>query len=190
VVIAPFDGVITLRNVDVGALVVSGNTLLYRIAQTAMLRTYVNVPQANADSIRTGQSASITVSNLPGRRFPGTVAHAASALDPTSRTMLVEIDVPNKDGALFPGRYAQVDLLGARSEPPLLIPAEALIYRAEGTQVAVVRPDGTIHLQKVTVGRDYGDKMEISQGVREGETIVASPTDATREGMKIEAALK
>jgi RND family efflux transporter MFP subunit len=188
VVTAPFDGVITLRNVDVGALVVSGNTLLYRIAQTALLRTYVNVPQSNADSVRTGQSASITVSNLPGRRFPGTVAHVADALDPTSRTMLVEVDVPNKDGALFPGMYAQVDLLGARAEPPLLIPAEALIYRAEGTQVAVVSPDGTIHLQKVTVARDYGDKMEISQGVREGETIVASPTDATQEGMKIEVA--
>ena len=186
IVKAPFDGVITQRNVDVGALVASGNTLLYRIAQTGMLRTYVNVPQANANSVHQGQSAALTVSNLPGRRFAGKVARTASALDPTSRTMLVEIEVPNQDGSLFPGMYAQVDLLGSRGIPPVLISAEALIYRAEGTQVAVVRSDHTVHLQKVVVGRDYGDRLEISQGLQEGETIVANPGDIAQEGVKID----
>ena len=186
IVKAPFDGVITQRNVDVGALVASGNTLLYRIAQTGMLRTYVNVPQANASSVHQGQTAALTVSNLPGRRFPGKVARTASALDPTSRTMLVEVEVPNQDGALFPGMYAQVDLRGAEGRAPLLIPAEALIYRAEGTQVAVVRGDHTVHLQKVVIGRDYGDRLEISQGLQAGEQIVANPGDIAQEGVKID----
>ena len=106
---------ITLRNVDVGALVNAGNTLLFRIAQTGTLRTYVNVPQTNASSIRPGQAAQLSVSNLPGRRFTGTVARTANALDPTSRTMLVEVQVPNADGALLPGMYAQVDLSSARA---------------------------------------------------------------------------
>ena len=130
--------------------------------------------------------ARLTVSNLPGRRFAGKVARTASALDPTSRTMLVEVEVPNQDGSLFPGMYAQVDLLGSRGIPPVLISAEALIYRAEGTQVAVVRSDHTVHLQKIVVGRDYGDRLEISQGLQEGETIVANPGDIAQEGVKID----
>ncbi|HEY7334518.1 MAG TPA: efflux RND transporter periplasmic adaptor subunit [Bryobacteraceae bacterium] len=183
---APFDGVVTQRNVDVGALVASGNTLLYRIAQIQTLRAYVNVPQENANTVHQGQAATLAVSNLPGRRFSGTVTRTASALDPTSRTMLAEVDVPNSDGSLFPGMYAQVDLLGARGTPPLLIPAEALIYRAEGTQVAVIGPDGVVHLKKVAVGRDYGDKLEIAQGLEEGETIVANPGDTAQEGVKVD----
>ena len=107
---APFDGVITLRNVDVGALVSTGSTLLYRIAQTRTLRTYVNVPQASVNSVHVGQPATLTVSHLPGRTFRGTVVRTANALDPATRTMLVEVDVPNADGALFPGTYAEVDL--------------------------------------------------------------------------------
>src|SRR5262249_47352403 len=107
---APFEGVITLRNVDVGALVSTGNTLLYRIAQTGNLRTFVNVPQADAGSIHVGQTAALTVSNFPGREFRGTVTRAANALDPASRTMLVEIDVPNPEGTLLPGTYSEVNL--------------------------------------------------------------------------------
>ena len=107
VVKAPFDGVITLRNVDAGALVNAGSTLLFRIAQTGTLRTYVNVPQANASSVRPGQTARLSVSNLPGRQFTGTVARTANALDPASRTLLVEVHVPNPDGALLPGMYAR-----------------------------------------------------------------------------------
>ena len=184
IVKAPFDGVITVRNVDLGALVSTGNTLLYRIAQTGTLRMYVNVPQVNASSIHAGQAAQLTLSNFPGRRFLGTVAHTASALDPSSRTMLVDVTVPNSDGVLFPGMYAEVDLSSARSNPPLLIPALALIVRSDGAQVAVVQADGVVHLQKVEIGRDYGDRVEIVQGVAEGTTILAAPGDA-KEGAKI-----
>jgi RND family efflux transporter MFP subunit len=185
VVKAPFDGVITLRNVDVGALVSTGTTLLYRIAQIGTLRTYVNVPQDNANSIHLGQPAQLMLSNFPGRRFSGKVARTASSLDPSSRTMLVEVDVPNTDGALFPGMYADVDLSGARPSPPLLVPAGALIIRANGAQVAQVDADGIVHLRKITAGRDYGDRVEIVQGVEEGATIVTAPGDAAQEGAKI-----
>ncbi len=182
---APFDGVITLRNVDVGALVGTGNTLLYRIAQIGTLRTYVNVPQASVNAVHVGQPAALTVSHLPGRTFRGTVARTANALDPASRTMLVEVDVPNADGALFPGTYAEVDLSGARPNPPLVVPATAILFRTDGAQVAVVPPDQIVHLQKITVGRDFGDRVEILQGVSEGTMIVAAPGDAAREGARI-----
>src|SRR5580765_6051871 len=149
IVKAPFAGVITLRNVDVGALVGTGSTLLYRIAQIGTLRTYVNVPQASVNAIHVGQPAELTVSHLPGRTFRGTVARMANALDPATRTMLVEVDVANADGALFPGVYANVDLSGSRPNPPLVVPAAAILFRRDGAQVAIVQPDRTVHLQKV-----------------------------------------
>jgi RND family efflux transporter MFP subunit len=186
VVKAPFDGIVTLRNVDVGALVNAGSTMLYRIAQMNVLRTYVNVPQSNADSIHTGQTAQLTVSNLPGRKFSGTVARTANALDPNSRTMLVEVQVQNHDGVLLPGMYALVDLSSARTNPPVLLPGDALIVRADGTEVAVVRPDHTIHLQKIQVGRDYGDKLEVVSGLEPGTLVIANPSDTVREGVKVD----
>lgn len=185
IVKAPFDGVVILRNVDVGALVSTGTTLLYRIAQTETLRTYVNVPQDNANAIHVGQPARLTLSNFPGRLFHGTVARTAKALDPSSRTMLVEVDVPNGDGLLFPGMYAEVDLSGARQNVPLMVPASALIIRSDGAQIAVVTPEGIVHLRKIAIGRDYGDRVEIAQGVEEGATILAAPGDAAQEGAKI-----
>jgi len=185
VVKAPFDGVITLRNVDVGALVSTGTTLLYRIAQTETLRTYVNVPQDNANSVHAGQPAHLTLSNFPGRRFPGAIARTANALDPASRTMLVEVDVPNPSGVLFPGMYAEVDLGNARPNPPLLVPARALIIRSDGAQLAVVQKDGIVHLQKIAIGRDYGDRVEVVQGVEEGTTILAAPGEIAQDGVKI-----
>jgi len=185
VVRAPFDGVITLRNVDVGALVGTGTTLLYRIAQTAELRTYVNVSQADANSIHVGQTAVLTVSNFPGRLFHGTVTRMANALDPASRTMLVEVDVPNPQGTLLPGTYTEVALSGSHPNPPPVVPAAAVIFRTDGAQVAMVQPDGTVHLQKIVVGRDYGDRVEILQGLAGGATIVSAPGDAAREGAKI-----
>lgn len=186
VVKAPFDGVITLRNLDAGALVNAGNTLLFRIAQTGTLRTYVNVPQASAGFIRPGQTAHLRVSNLPGREFTGAVARTANALDPNSRTLLVEVHVPNADGALLPGMYAQVDLSSTRAHPPMLIPSEALIVRADGARVALVRPDHTVHLQPIQIGRDYGDRLEVSGGLQEGDTIIPNPGDAAREGLKVD----
>jgi RND family efflux transporter MFP subunit len=181
---APFTGVITLRNVDIGALVTAGATLMFRIAQTDTLRTYVNVPQTNASSVRLGQPARLTVSNLPGRQFTGVVARTANALDPGSRTLLVEIHVPNPDGALLPGLYAQVSLISSRTHAPMLVPSDALIVRGEGTNVAVVREDNTVHLQKVEVGRDYGDRLEVVSGLQEGDRIIPNPGDA-QEGLKV-----
>jgi len=186
VVKAPFDGIITLRNVDVGALVNAGSTMLFRIAQSGTVRTYVNVPQSNASSIRPGQTARLHVSNLPGRFFTGSVARTANSLDPTSRTMLVEVHVPNPDGALMPGMYAQVDLSSARADPPLLVPSDTLIVRADGTRIAVLRPDHTVHLQQIELGRDYGDRLEVVSGLQEGDTIITNPGDFAREGLKVD----
>jgi RND family efflux transporter MFP subunit len=183
---APFAGIITLRNVDVGALVNTGTTMLFRIAQTGTLRVYVNVPQTHANSIRSGQPAQLTVANLPGRHFVGTVARTANSLDPSSRTMLVEVHVPNADGALFPGMYAQVDLSSARANPPLTVPSDALIMQPGGSTVAVMRQDHTVHLQKIEVGRDYGDRLEVVNGLHDGDTIIPNPGDIAREGLKID----
>lgn len=187
VVRAPFDGVITLRNVDAGALVTAGNTLLYRIAQLGTLRTYLNVPQNYASSVRSGQAAILTVSNLPGRTFKGAVARTSSSLDPSSRTLLVEVHLPNPNNELLPGMYADVELTEVRAEPPLVVPSEALILRAEGAQVAVVTSDRIVHLQKIQPGRDYGDRLEVVSGLNEGDMVIANPGDAAREGMKVDA---
>jgi RND family efflux transporter MFP subunit len=183
---APFDGVITLRNVDVGALVTAGNTLLFRVAQVATLRIYLNVPQSNASDVRTGRTARVSVSNLPGREFTGVVARTANSLDPASRTLLVEVQVPNADGALMPGMYARVDLIGASANAPLRIPSDALIVRAEGTEVALVRDGHTVHLQKIEVGRDYGDHIDVIGGLSEGQSIIANPGDVVREGLEVQ----
>ena len=185
VVRAPFAGVITQRNVDVGALVSTGSTLLYRIAQTEKLRTYINVPQSNVSAVHVGQAAALRLSNIPGRTFSGRVARMAQALDPENRTMLVEVDVPNADGALYAGSFADVELVGVRADPPIVVPASALVFRADGAQLAVVRADNTVHLQKVAVGRDYGDRLEILSGVTEGTTVISVAADTAREGAKI-----
>jgi RND family efflux transporter MFP subunit len=126
---------------------------------------------------------------LPGRQFTGTVARTASALDPNSRTLLVEVRVPNADRALLPGMYAQVDLSSARASPPLLIPSEALIVRADGNRVALVQADHTIHFQTIQIGRDYGDRLEVNGGLSDGDTIIPNPGDVAREGLKIEPVL-
>jgi RND family efflux transporter MFP subunit len=184
VVKAPFAGVITLRNVDVGALVTTGTTLLYRIAQTDTLRAYVNVPQSNSSSIKVGQLARLSVSNLPGRFFTGTVARTANSLDPASRTLLVDVQVPNPDGSLLPGMYAEVDLNTIQADTPLLVPGDSLIVRADGTQVAVVGRDSIVRLKKVELGRDYGDRLEVVNGLEAGDKIIANPGDA-RDGLKV-----
>ncbi len=184
---APFDGVITQRNVDVGALVNSGSTLLYRVAQTGTLRTYVNVPQASSSTIHVGQNATLTVSNFPGRTFTGTVARTANSLDPSTRTLLVELHVVNTDGALLPGMYCQVQLSTPRDNPPLLIPTDSLIVRTGGTLVAVVRAaDHTIHLQPLVVGRDFGDRIEVISGLKEGDSIIPNPGDIAQENRKVD----
>jgi RND family efflux transporter MFP subunit len=182
---APFDGVITVRNVEAGALVSSGNTLLFRIAQTRVVRTYVNVPQAYAGSVREGQAARLSVTELPGREFTGTVARNAKALDPSSRTLLVEIHVPNTAGTLLPGMYARVDLVTGRKDSPLVIPSDAMIVRADGTSVATVH-DNKVRLRKIEVGRDYGDHIEVLRGLDEGDLVIQNPGDLARDGLTVE----
>lgn len=182
---APFAGVVTLRNVDVGALVNTGNTLLFRIAQTNLLRTFLNVPQSNASDVRVGQAADISTTELPDRKFRGTVTRTANALDPSSRTLLVEVQVPNPDGKLLPGMYVQVDLNLPRRDPPLIISADTLVVRPEGTLVAALDSNNVVHFQHVTVGRDLGDRIEVLSGLTEGQRAIVNPNDSVQEGVKV-----
>jgi RND family efflux transporter MFP subunit len=182
---APFAGVITLRNIDVGTLVTEGTTLLYRIAQTDRLRTYVNVPQADAGAIRVGQTARLAVSELPGREFAGTVTRTANAFDPATRTLLAEVQVANADGKLLPGMYADVTLASSRANPPLMIPGDTLLIRPDGPQVAIVDAAQTVHFQRVKLGRDYGNKIEVLSGLTSGQRLVVNPGDTVREGVKV-----
>ena len=182
---APFAGVITLRNVDSGVLVNEGNTMLFRMAQTDRLRTYLNVPQAEAQSVHTGQPASLTMPGMSGRKFNGAVARTASALDPSTRTLLVEVQVPNSSGELLPGEYALVDLSVPRADPPLLIPGDTLVVRSDGPQVAVVDPAGKVHFQLIQLGRDFGDRLEVLSGLAEGQQVAVNPSDAIREGVTV-----
>ena len=184
---APFAGVITVRNIDAGALVNEGNTLLFRIAQTDRLRTYLNVPQSDAESVRPGQKAKLIVADLNGRAFTGTVARTANALDPATRTLLVEVQVVNSGGSLMPGMYTQVDLSVPRKNPPLTIPADTLVVRADGPQVAVVDAAGKVHFTRVQLGRDLGDHLEALSGVDEGDRLAVNPGDVVREGAKVNA---
>jgi len=186
---APFAGVVTQRNVDVGALVTEGSTLLFRIAQMNVVRTYVNVPQGNADSVRVGQLAKITVPDLPGREFNGKVTRTAQSLDPATRTLLTEVQVGNASGVLLPGMYAQVDLTSPVDRPPLLIPGDTLVVRPDGTQVAMLMPDRTIHFQLIKLGRDYGDRVEVIAGLSPGQRVVVNPGDTVREGAKVNPVL-
>jgi RND family efflux transporter MFP subunit len=182
---APFDGVITLRNVDTGALVNEGSTLLFRVAQTGTLRTYINLPQSDADSVKPGQRAIISISEIAGRKFEGVVTRTSNALDPATRTLLTEVQVQNRDGRLMPGMFAQVDLTVPRKYPPLLIAGDTLVVRSDGPQVAVVQPDATVHFTRIQLGRDFGDRLEVLSGLQEGQRLAVNPSDEVREGVKV-----
>lgn len=157
-VYAPFDGVITVRNVDPGALISAGSTTgtseLFRLAQVDILRIFVYVPQTYAGDVHVAQETDVALRELPNRVFQGTVTRTAGAIDPTSRTLLTEVQVPNHDGALLSGAYVTVHFKIQRSNPPLLIPGTALLVGAQGVRVAVVQPDGTLHYQPIEIGRD------------------------------------
>ena len=185
---APFAGVITLRNVDTGALVNEGNTLLFRIAQVDRLRAYVNLPQSEAESVKVGQQATLTAPDLPGRKFAGTV-RTSNSLDPATRTLLVEVQVPNAERALMPGMYAQVSFSLERSSPPLTIRGDTLVVRADGPQTAVVDAAGKVHFARIQLGRDFGDRLEVLAGLEEGQQVVVNPSDAVREGAKVNPVL-
>ncbi|MBI4875573.1 MAG: efflux RND transporter periplasmic adaptor subunit [Acidobacteria bacterium] len=183
---APFAGVITLRNTDTGALITAGQTLLFRIAQTGILRAYLNVPQSYAEVVRAGGRAEVSVTEFPGRVFPATLARTANALDASSRTMLAELRIPNPGGVLMPGMYAQVRLTTARVARPVLAPGDTLVIRGGNPQVAVVR-GGVIHFQKIRIGRDFGRDVEVLDGLADGEVLVVNPGDDVREGGRVEA---
>lgn len=185
---APFSGVITERMTEVGSLVtpgVSQGQALFRIAKTDPIRVFVHVPQKYAPSVRRGQAAQVLIREYPGRKFSGKVTRRARALDPATRMMLTEIQVPNSDNALFPGMYAQVSIAMTSAEKVFLVPSTALVISASGTQVSVVGPDNTIHMQTVHVATDYGKEVAVDSGLRGDERIVTFPGERTGEGARV-----
>jgi RND family efflux transporter MFP subunit len=185
VVRAPFDGVITQRNVDDGALISATNTLLFRVAKNNVLRTYIDVPQINAPSIRVGDTADLSFVQHPGQVFHGKVTRTADSLNLNTRTLLTEVDIDNKDGLLLPGMYATVTFHVPRAVAAIMIPSEALVFRSNGTTVAVVDDHHIVTFRQVVVGHDYGASIEIISGLKAGEAIVVNPNDTTFEGARV-----
>jgi len=183
-VVAPFDGVITQRNIDNGSLVTSGSTFMFTLMHPNVIRTQVFVPQDQAFGLAPGVDAVVRVPEIPGRSFPGKVTRIASALQPGSRTLLTEIDVPNPDGALDPGIYCTVELFIPRKTPSMIIPADAVVFDQNGLHVAVVE-NGTAHLQKITIARDFGTEVEVHDGVRPGDQVILNPMVNLAEGSKV-----
>jgi RND family efflux transporter MFP subunit len=187
-VVAPFDGVISARNINVGALVTAGNgsnQQLFRITQSDPLRVTVGVPQAFANVVKVGSEATLAVKELRGRTFVGKVARTAGAIDPATRTLTVEVEVPNGDHALLPGTYGDVVFDVSGVEPPLTIPVTALSFTGSGTQVAVVGSDGTIRMAPIVVGDDYGNEIGVSSGLVESDLVVVRPDDRTAPGERV-----
>lgn len=191
-IVAPFTGVITVRNVDPGALVTADNPSetreLFHIMQTNPLRVFVNVPQVNAMTIAPGQTAIVYRQEDPLRLFSGTVTRTANALDPNTRTLLTEVDVPNPDDALRPGMYLRVKFVSNRSTPSVLIPGAAVVTRNNGPEIALLGDNNIVRYRKVQLGRDYGAEMEVVTGLNGSETVVVHPGDALKEGQKVEPA--
>jgi RND family efflux transporter MFP subunit len=188
-VTAPFAGVITRRNVDTGDLIDSSGKTLFVLTQMDPLRVYVNVPQSYAQLVKPGQKVVVTQSELRGQSFPGEVARTAGSIDAASRTMQVEINLRNRDGALLPGAYVQV-ALPLVSNPTLVAPTGVLLFRGEGTRVAVVDSSGRIRLRPVTLGRNLGESIEILDGIGARDQLVVNPSDSLAEGdaVKVNAA--
>jgi multidrug efflux pump subunit AcrA (membrane-fusion protein) len=201
---APFDGVITARKIDVGDLVTASgagsaspgsapsqsNTPsqeLFRVAQTKTLRVYVNIPENYSDEIVPGISATLEMASSPGQKVTGTLARTSQSIDPNSLTLLAEVDVPNPDGKLLPGGFAQVHFDITTAHPPLVIPGNALIFRAQGTQVGIVDPEtSAVHLQDIKIGRDFGTKLEVVEGLKEDDFVILNPSDSLANGAKVQ----
>jgi RND family efflux transporter MFP subunit len=195
-VTAPFDGIVTLRNIDTGALITNGTTLLFRVAQVNRLRTYISVPQPQAPGVKVGETAELTSPEFGARRFTGMVTRTAGALDPTTRTLLTEVQLSNAKGDLRPGMFMNVRLENTRPNPPLLVPGDALIVNEKGAQVGVLtdaregqdrKLEGSIQLRRVSPGRDYGAATEIIAGLEPGDLVVVNPNDNVRDGAKVRA---
>ncbi len=187
-VVAPFDGIITSRPTEVGQMVTASTAQgqsLFRIAKVDPIRVFVHVPQATAPSVRVGEETKLAIREYPGRTFVGKVTRMARALDPATRTMLTEIQVPNPDRALFPGMYAQVTIPTAGVESALLVPSTALIVSSKGTQVAVVDAGNRLHLKNVDVDTDYGTEVAITSGLTGEERVVVNPGERIGEGVPV-----
>jgi membrane fusion protein, multidrug efflux system len=186
---APISGVITRRNTDVGALITAGSAgqgrELFDIAQVDPLRVFVSVPQTNAPSIRAGLPAYIELREYPGQKFNGKIVRTADSIDPATRTLLTEIDVPNPDGRLLPGSYAEVHFAVPVLVTRMSIPVNTLLFRPEGPRVGVVGSDHKIHLKAVTIGRDFGTKVEILGGLDPNDQLVVNPADSLEDGQEV-----
>jgi RND family efflux transporter MFP subunit len=192
-VLAPFDGVVTQRNTDIGALINAGQgpgAALFHVADTHRLRIYVSVPQPYASSIRPGMSADLVFAEHPDKRYPATVAFTAQALDPASRTLQVELQVDNLQHELFPGAYAQVHFNLAAAAPTLRVPANAVLFRAQGLLIAAVGGDHRVRLKSIAAGRDFGSSIEILDGINAADDIVVNPPDSLADGALVRAVAK
>ena len=185
-VVAPFDGVVTRRNIDVGDLVNAGNggagQALFSVAQVDPLRLYVYVPQAYAPQVKVGDTVRVTLAEHVGEQYLGSVARTARAIDTATRTMQVEIRVPNPDGALITGSYVQVTLPVNVDSKALVVPTNVLLFRPDGTRIALVDADGHVHLTLVRLGTDFGDRVEVLSGLAASDRIVLNPADSLADG--------
>ena len=187
-VVAPFDGVVTARRTDVGALINAGSGIgpeLFQIADTSKLRIYVQVPQAYVPMVKTGMTANLHFVEFPGRDFPATVSTTADAIEPTARTLLVELLVDNSKHELLPGGYTEAHLTVTPSATIARLPINTLLFRAEGLRVAKIDGAGHVSLVPVALGRDYGTEVEVVSGVSPGESVVLNPPDSLHEGQEV-----
>src|SRR3984957_10577423 len=191
-VYAPFTGVLTKRNVDPGALINAGagaaGRELFDIARVDPLRVYTSVPQAYAPYIKVGAKTYVTLQEFPGQKFLATVARTAESIDPTTRTLLTEVDVPNKDGRLLPGSFGEVHFAVGSGVNKVTIPVNTMLFRAEGPRVAIVGRDNKVELRPINIGRDYGTSLEILGGVSPSDQIVVNPSDSLEEGQPVNVA--
>lgn len=188
-VTAPFAGTITARDTDVGQLITAGSgRALFRLAQTDPLRVYVHVPQTLSHEVQAGQGAQLIISELPGRTFEAKVVRTAGAMDPNSRTLLAELQVDNPKNEILAGSYAQVrfdDILG---DPTLTLPANTLLFRSEGMQVGVVDESGKVEVRTIKLGRDFGQTVEVVEGINAGDRVIVNPPDSITSGMTVHVA--
>ena len=187
---APFEGVVTARNTDIGDLINSGSsggvkTDLFHIAQPGKLRVYVNVPEEYSQGIKTGMTAELALAEFPGRRFQGKMVRTADAINMTTRTLLIEIDVDNPTGTLLTGSYAEVHLKVPTQASTYLLPVNALIFRSEGLQVGIVK-DGKVALTTVTPGHDFGNKIEVVSGLKANDQVIINPPDSIVSGQVVQ----
>ena len=186
IVRAPFNGIVTARNTDIGDYIASGSgSQLFRMQQTSPLRVYVNVPQIFAQMVKVGIEGDLTLDEFPGRKFLGHVTNTARTIDPTSRTLLTELQVPNETGELFPGAYALIMLHVNDNTGILTIPSDALLFRSEGAAVGVVDADSKVEIRQITINLNLGDKLEISQGLSKTDQVILNPSDSLANGMTV-----